>query len=56
MHRCIAIHNVSMCVSILQIKYRCIDISMYRCVLIKKCSVKSIKILKMKFFIENDTG
>ena len=30
-HQCIAIHAVSVCIIILQIKYRCIDISMHHC-------------------------
>ena len=54
MHRCIAIHNVSICVSILQVKYRYINILMHCCVLINKNSVKSVKIFKIIFFVEKD--
>ena len=49
MHQRIVMCNVVMCVSILQIKYRCINTPMYCCVLINKMFSVMEKSFKMTF-------
>ena len=46
-------HNVSMCVSVLQIKYQCIEVLMYHCVLINKVfSAIDIRKFQNDIFVE----
>ena len=49
-YRCIAIHNVAIHVSIQQSKYRYINISMYRCVLINELFSAMDKNLKLTLY------
>ena len=50
-YRCIAIHSVSIHISIQQNEYRFIDISMYCCVLINEFFTAMDKTLKLTFYM-----